>query len=60
VLRGSVARARAASSARDDPTGPHYRRTESPGYPDGDLDQDGDVDLEDLAALLAVYRGICP
>jgi len=27
---------------------------------DGDLDRDGDVDLSDLAALLAVYGTSCP
>jgi len=27
---------------------------------DGDLDCDGDVDLSDLAALLAVYGTSCP
>jgi hypothetical protein len=27
---------------------------------DGDLDEDGDVDLADLAALLAEYGTICP
>jgi len=26
----------------------------------GDLDADGDVDLADLAALLAVYGATCP
>jgi len=29
-------------------------------YEDGDLDADGDVDLADLAALLAVYGTSCP
>ena len=28
-------------------------------YADGDLDGDGDVDLSDLAALLAVYGTSC-
>jgi hypothetical protein len=29
-------------------------------YEDGDLDEDADVDLADLAALLAEYGTICP
>jgi len=29
-------------------------------YEDGDLDGDGDVDLSDLSALLAVYGTTCP
>jgi hypothetical protein len=29
-------------------------------YEDGDLDEDGDVDLQDLAALLGVYGTPCP
>jgi hypothetical protein len=29
-------------------------------YADGDLDADGDVDLADLAALLANYGVVCP
>jgi hypothetical protein len=34
--------------------------SEGATYEDGDLDSDGDVDLSDLAALLAVYRTTCP
>jgi hypothetical protein len=28
-------------------------------YEDGDLDEDGDVDLTDLASLLSVYGTTC-
>ena len=34
--------------------------TSGAAYDDGDLDDDGDVDLSDLAALLGVYGTVCP
>ena len=37
----------------------HYGTTSGAVYEDGDLDGDGDVDLSDLAALLAVYGVPC-
>jgi len=38
---------------------PNYGTTGGANYEDGDLDGDGDVDLSDLASLLAVYGTIC-
>jgi hypothetical protein len=38
----------------------HYGMTSGAEYEYGDLDEDGDVDLSDLAALLAVYGTECP
>jgi len=37
----------------------NYGVTEGATYDDGDLDGDGDVDLGDLAALLAAYGVEC-
>jgi hypothetical protein len=37
----------------------NYGMTEGAVYADGDLDADGNVDLTDLAALLAVYGTTC-
>ena len=38
----------------------NYGRTSGVSYADGDLDEDGDVDVQDLAAMLAVYGTTCP
>jgi len=37
----------------------NYGMTSGAIYEDGDLDEDGDVDLSDLAALLAVHGTTC-
>ena len=37
-----------------------YGTTSGATYEDGDIDADGDVDLADLAALLAHYGEPCP
>ena len=37
----------------------NYDTASGATYYDGDLDQDGDVDLSDLAELLGVYRASC-
>jgi len=38
----------------------NYGTTSGATYEDGDIDADGDVDLADLAALLAHYGEPCP
>lgn len=38
----------------------HYGTPDGAGFEEGDLDRDWDVDLSDLASLLAVYGNVCP